>query len=484
MLRSAVLLLSSNLVASVLLLARNLLLARLVPVADYGIASTFAVVIAVIEMMTQLGLQQQIVQSKDGDDPRLQAVLQGFQLIRGLIAGAVLVAIAGPAAQFMGVPGATASYRLLGLVPVLNALVHFDIYRLQRRMVFLPQVLSTSLPAALSLAALWPLATVAADYRILLWAILLQYAAMVVISHLLAERRWRLGFDRRIIAESSRFGAPLLINGILLFAVFNGERVIVGRELGMEVLAILSMGLTLTLTPTQVLARSVQSLFLPRLSSARPAAGAEPATAGGRSWGAAFDRLALASFQLHLLLALAVIVAVAVLGPPAVLWLFGEKYAALPPILIWLAIQQGLRLYRGGPTTVALARGQTGNAMWANLPRVALIGLAWWWLVQGAGLLEVVLLGVLGEAVGCLVAFALVRQRLGVPLLPLLPSTLAAVLVMALAGGVASPELRPAALSPLWFEAGVVLAFLAALACFRPLWRVGLRRRRAEGRQA
>ena len=90
MFRSALLILSGNAATSLMLLARNLLIARLIPVSDYGIASTFAIAMAVVEMASQLGLQQQIIQAKEGEEERFQAALQGFQLLRGCMGGLVL----------------------------------------------------------------------------------------------------------------------------------------------------------------------------------------------------------------------------------------------------------------------------------------------------------------------------------------------------------------------------------------------------------
>ncbi|MFM2350288.1 MAG: hypothetical protein RIR04_1254, partial [Pseudomonadota bacterium] len=121
MIKSALFILSGNAAMWILLLARNLIIARMIPVADYGIASTFAVVMAVVEMASSLGLQQQIVQSKQGDDPAFQAALQGFQVFRGVLSGAALFAIACPMARFMGVPEVIWGYQLLAVVPVLNA---------------------------------------------------------------------------------------------------------------------------------------------------------------------------------------------------------------------------------------------------------------------------------------------------------------------------------------------------------------------------
>ena len=81
MLRKALLILSGNAAASLLLFARNLVIARLIPVEDYGIASTFAIAMSVVEMASQLGLQQMIVQAREGEDPHFQAALQGFTAV-------------------------------------------------------------------------------------------------------------------------------------------------------------------------------------------------------------------------------------------------------------------------------------------------------------------------------------------------------------------------------------------------------------------
>ena len=402
MLRSALLILSGNATASLLLLARNLIVARMIPVADYGVASTFAVAMAVVEMASALGLQQQIVQSKQGDDPHFQAALQGFQLLRGVISAVVLFAIAGPMARFMGIPEVIWAYQLLALVPVLNALVHFDIHRLNRQRVFWPMLLTGALPALASVLALWPLAQWFGDWRVMLYAIVVQAVLGAAVSHLVATRPYKLAFDPAIIKQSLRFGWPLLANGVLLFLVFNAEKLILGRTLGMETLAIFSMGLTLTLTPTLVLAKSVTNFFLPPLSSATTKA--------------RFEDIAIVVFQIHILFAGVFVLGAATLGPWLITGLLGAKYTPLISLLVWLAILQALRIFKGGPSTVALARGQTENAMVANVIRIALLPVAWWAVSRMGDLMPLIYLGILGEFLGAVVAFGLVWWRLGIGL--------------------------------------------------------------------
>ncbi len=407
MLRTAFVLLSGNIATSLLTLLRNLLVARLLPIADYGIAATFAIVMAVIEMASALGLQQQIVQAAEGNDQRFQAALQGFQAVRGALLSVVLLVLAGPFAWFLGVPEVTAEYRILAVVLLLNGFLHFDIYRMNRGMRFGPMVLSTSIPALLSLLSVWPLYWVFQDYRVMLWSIILQVALTVAISHGVAERRYRIAFDREVIRRAIRFGWPILINGALLFAVFNGDRVIVARELGIEILAIFSMGVTLTLAPTLVMERSGQNFLLPQLSRI---------DRGSGNGEARFSSLASATFQLHILFGAVMVMAVLVLGEPMIGLLLGDKFADLVPILTWLAIMQGLRVFKGGPSTVALSHGRTDNSMFANMARVAILPLAWLMAAWTGDLALIILIGIIGECVSLVVAFALVRWHVGVGL--------------------------------------------------------------------
>ncbi|WP_210528779.1 oligosaccharide flippase family protein [Rubellimicrobium arenae] len=452
MLRSALLILSGNALASVLLLVRNLLVARLIPVADYGVASTFAIAMAVIEMVSSIGLQQQIVQAKNGDDPHFQAALQGFQVFRGMMSSILLFLLAPFIADFMNVPQATWGHQVMAVVPLLNALTHFDIYRMNRRMVFGPMLIVGLVPALGSLLAVWPLAMWFGDWRALLWANLLQGVLGMLTSHVVAERRYRLAFDREIIRGSLSFGWPLLANNVLLFLVFNGDRIMVGRVLGMEALAIFSMGTTLTLTPTLVMAKSVQNFFLPRLSSAAHREGE-----GARR---RFTELADATLQAGLLNGGVLVLATVLAGQPFVEFALGEKYAALVPLLGLMAVMQAARVFKSGSSVVALAVGRSGNAPLANLVRLVSLPLAWIALLQGYGLVTIIWIAILGESVGYIVSLYLVESRLAVSLRPLVPALLSTVLLLVVG---TLPVLMPTL--PVWVPAvAVVCAFALQLA--------------------
>ena len=463
MLKNALFILSGNAAASLFLLARNLIVARMIPVADYGVAATFALAMGVVEMASTLGLQQQIIQAKEGDDPRFQAALQGFQLLRGVIAGVALFAVAGPFARFLGIPEVTWAYQILAVVPILNALQHFDIHRLNRHMRFGPLLLTGTVPATAALALAWPLAVWFGDWQVMLWSIIVQAAIGALTSHLMAERPYQLVWDRTVISGSLRFGWPLLVNAILMFLVFQGDKLIVSRALGMEALAVFAMGMTLTLTPTLVLAGSASNLFLPRLSQAAQAPN--------------FAVEAQKTLQTISLSALLFVLIVLLIGAPVVHMLLGVKYAALLPLLIWLALGQALRVMKAGPAIVALALGQTSNAMVANLVRVMGLPLAWVVVAKGGDLLDILLISIAAEGLGLWVSLALMLSRSNLPKMRILMQQ-GMIVSMIVAVGIWAWHHPPdvgVASWPLWLASGI--GILTALIFLPDLTRACRRRR-------
>lgn len=411
MIKKAVFLVTGNAMGFLLLLVRNLIVARLISPENYGVASTFAISMSIVEMLSYLGLTQLIVVDKDGDDPHFQAAMHGFQALRGCFASLVLFLIAGPYAAFLGITHIAWAYELLALIPFISGFQHYDPHRLRRHMKFTPTILSNSVPALASVLSVWPLTLVFGDYRIMLYALFVQAFAMVILSHLTAERRYKLTLDYALMKKASLFGWPLLLNGMLMFAVFNGERLIVGRELGMGQFAYFSMCFTLTLTPTLVLASSCQSLFLPMLTAVRDSP-------------EKFQRLAITVMEVSLLITIAMVVGAALFGPPVAHLLTGPKYLPILSILIPMSVMQALRVARSGSGLAALSVGQSGNSMAGTMVRVISMPLSWWVVIRTGQVMPIIWIAATAEVIGYFVTMAMAARRTKIKLGPIILPTI------------------------------------------------------------
>lgn len=465
MLRTGIMLTLVRALVSALSLARNLLIARLISVDDYGVAATFGLIISIVEMASSFGLKQQIVQARDGDDARFQAALQGFQVMRGALSTCILLAVAGPFAAFFDVPDAAMAYRIMALVPLLNSLVHFDINRRMRKMVFWPSLLTSALAVIVAFLAVWPLYRWFGDWRVMLGSLILQTLVTLVVSHLVSERPYRIVFDRVLIVRSLGFGWPIMINTFLMYIGLQGDRMIVGRELGMAALAIYSMGVTLTLTPTLVLAGSIFSFFLPQLSAAQDDRGR-------------FIHLSNIAMQLILVMAGLIVAGIAILGGPLVHLLLGERYHPVLPLLNWFAILFAVRMLKYGPSLIALAVAETRNAMYANIAR-ALAMPAFWYVAATSGDLVLLLwIATLGEMLSHGLALAQLRWRRIISLRRMILPHIVIFgffgLVIGLSAGL--PPSQPQSLPSLLVIVVLVVASAGLLRAMPELWGYTLRR--------
>jgi len=340
---------------------RNVIVARLLGPEDFGIAATFALTLSLLEMISDLGTDKLIIQAQDGDDPRLQATAQLWHFTREAFGAVLIIALAWPLAAVFGVPHARWAFYWLALVPLLRGLLHLDIKRLQRHMRFGPQVLSELGSQVLATILAWPLAYWLRDYSAMLWIVIAQTGVFALCTHMCAARPYRWCGDRAMVARLFVFGWPLLINSLLMFGVFQGDRAIVGALYSMRDLGLYAAAMALAMAPATLLGSIISSVTFPLLSRVQ----ADRVEFEHR-YGVCSGALSCVAGALVIVLVIA--------GPRILILTFGESFSVAGRCLALLAAAQSVRLLRVGTTVAAMSLGDTVNSMWSNAWRVTGIG--------------------------------------------------------------------------------------------------------------
>lgn len=419
-LKSGLLLSVGGAVGALSTFARNIIIARMISVEDFGIAATFAITMALIQMSTGLGVDRLIVQAVDGNEPKMQSTVQAFNILRGLLLAIILYAVAGPVANLFGVPELIWAFQWLAVLPLITGFVHMDPARFQRQMRFGPSVASENIPQVLTVLAAAPLALYLGDYRVMLWVITLQAVTTVVISFLTAERRYSVALSKQYLHRIFSFGWPLMLNGILLFGIFQADRGIVGIAYSMEDLGWFSAAFTLTLFPSMVLANAAQSFFMPMLAKDQD----DPAR---------LQTASIATMKACLLIGICISVGLGLSGPAFLLLLFGENYIGGVAIMAWLALMQGLRMAKAGPTIVAISCGKTKLPLYANIIRSFALVIALYAVWRGWGVFGIVMGGIIGEAMAVIFFIILIKRNFSMDLSLLYKSVLISIVVVGLA---------------------------------------------------
>ena len=400
MFRRSAFVFGGNIVATAFLFARNVFLARLLPIEDYGIAMTFVILVSAMELATNIAADRLLIQAKDGDDPALENTMHAFEILRGAALAVILFFLAGPLADFFRVPEAIDAFRMLALVPLIRGFRHLDMFRVQRAKNFGPFVKTPLIGQGIATLAVFPLVMLLPDYRTMLASILIQHLLFVVMSHYYAVRPYRIAWSRDFIRRILVFGWPLMANGLLMFLILNGDRMIVGNQFGPATLGWFSAAFLLSLSPSMIIGKTLQTLFLPTLSRRHQqerdfALGAQAAVQAGVIAG----------------LGLAVILAT--IGPFVFLLLFGPRFEPAMSFLVLLGLMQGIRISKAGPSSISLASGHTTDPLTANLVRICALPVAVAVVVAGGTVTQLVAISILGEVAALLVALFLVNKRTG-----------------------------------------------------------------------
>jgi O-antigen/teichoic acid export membrane protein len=335
---------------------RNIILARMLTRADFGLAAAFGMTIGLLELAGRMSFGQQVVQSPEGDSEEFQSTSQAFQFIAGTASALLMAALSAPLAHLFKAPGAAWAFALLALVPLLKGFEHLDVSRRQREMEYRPAVLAELVPQLAVTAAAWPVAAWFRDFRAFLWLILGKSMLTLLMTHLLGRRRYQWAWSRDMTKGMVAFGWPLVINGFIMFASQQGDQMMVGAAYSLNDLALFSVAGSLATIPWFVFGQVASSIILPFLSRVQDS---PEAFRTRYRWSAEFAAMA------SVVTAIPMVVA----GEQIVLLMYGGKYSGAGRILAWLGAASSFRFLRLAPAVAAIARADTQTQMFSNLFR-------------------------------------------------------------------------------------------------------------------
>ena len=344
-------------------MVRNIILARFLTKEDFGIAALLALILTLFEMTGKMALSQQLIQSKYGDEPAYVDSIHFTQLVLGAVSSLLILMCAWPLAHFVTGPQYISSLLLLGLIPLINGLNHLEVYRRTRKLSYGPVVLAEMIPQVLTTVAAWPLTVYFKDYRAVLWLLLGKSLLSIVITHLLADRRFTPRYHRDWLIESLKFGWPLLLAGFIQMGNFQGDSMVVAARYTLAQLGEYSVALTMAMTPSVALLRISHSIALPLLSEVQG------------DLAKITERYAR-YVEIMAFLSCAATLGMLFCGEQVIILFYGTKYTGVGSLACLLTAAQGIRIIRGATVGVTMAKSDTVNILMANVWRLSGLALA------------------------------------------------------------------------------------------------------------
>jgi len=250
-------------------LGSNLILTRLLFPAAFGMASMVGMVVVGLVLLSEVGVQQFLIQSPHGEDPRYFNTAFTFQAVRGCVIALIMAALAYPAAWFYHEPQLVSLVYLSAVQLVFAGLHSTSVYTLRRRLKLgwiaileLGQVIvniGIMIPWAWLRPSVWPL---------IASGVVSSFLFGLATHFLPVGYRNRFAWDKEAYKEISKFGRWIFGSTAVGFFSGQGDRILLGRFLGPAWLGLYSVALSLTEAVSAVAGRLVSGIVYPVLSQA------------------------------------------------------------------------------------------------------------------------------------------------------------------------------------------------------------------------
>ncbi|BAZ03437.1 oligosaccharide flippase family protein [Calothrix sp. NIES-3974] len=340
----------------------NIILTRLLAPQYFGFMAVVNTLLIGIELLSDLGIGQSIIQHKRGDDPEFLNTAWTLQIVRGVGIWLLCLAMTIPVTNYYGDRRLLWMFPLMGLGSVILGFMSTAYVQLNRHM-DLRKVVSFDITIqTLSLGILIILAFFFKNIWIFAVAGLAGNILRTLGSHwMIAGKLPRFAWEKDALRDLISFGKWMFVATALMFLAEQSDKLIVGKLLSLEVLGVYSIAATLANMPREVIKSLSYRVIFPTISAQTDLSRSEL-------------RTKIAQKRQKALLAVAIGLALLVnIGDGVIAFLYDQRYTAaiwMMPILcsgIWFSVL----FYTLSPALVAL--GQPVYVAQSNLMRFLMI---------------------------------------------------------------------------------------------------------------
>jgi O-antigen/teichoic acid export membrane protein len=378
---------------------RYLVFARILGPKELGLAATLILTSGALDIITDTGSDRFLIQDPDGGDPDALAMVHLVMVIRGFLTAAVLAGGSALIAAFYGFPGLRMGFVALAIYPLINGFQNGDMRRQQRDHDFRAEGFSTIVAELSSIGVAIAAALILHNFYCVVVALGVRAMVFVPLTHMTAKASYRIKFARPYAAKLSRFGGPLILNGLVTFFGVQGDRLVIANRLAITELGLYSAVSLLGYYPTMVVSRFLVGIQMPMVARSRES----PATRDAVLDAVAGDTL---------LLSIGAAAGFLLVTPFVLVPLYGSRFAQSTMVIALVGLLQAWRLLRYWPTTVALGIGKSLPIMISASARLLALPLSFAATALGYGLVGIVSSFILGEVFACAINLALINPHL------------------------------------------------------------------------
>lgn len=245
----------------------NIILTRLLVPEYFGLMAVVNTLLMGIELFSDLGIGQSIIQNKRGEEPEFFNTAWTLQITRGFWVWLICLFITYPAAMFYKEPRLLWLVPIMGLTSIILGFASPAPALLNRRMEIGKLIIFDFIVQTLSLITLIFLAWWLRN----LWAFaisgLLGGTIRAIGTYFLIPQKPKLTWDKTVVKELLSFGRWMFFATALMFLAEQADRLILGRLLSFQLVGVYTIAATLANMPREVIKHLSYRVIFPTISN-------------------------------------------------------------------------------------------------------------------------------------------------------------------------------------------------------------------------
>jgi O-antigen/teichoic acid export membrane protein len=254
----------------VLRFASNLILWRVLMPEAFGTMALVSSFLLGLQMFSDVGIGQSIIQNQRGEDPRFLDTAWTVQVVRGAALSSVAILLAWPLSRFYDMPELAWLVPAAGLTAVLSGLASTKIFTTTRAVSLRGRTIIDLVSQVVGFLAMLAWALVHPSVWALVGGGLVTTASRTAMSHFaLPGRRDRFAWERESLDSLVHFGRWIFFSTLSTFVAMQSDRLIFGKLVPVATLGIYSIAQIWASAPSGVLGHVIMSVIFPVLARLR-----------------------------------------------------------------------------------------------------------------------------------------------------------------------------------------------------------------------
>ena len=268
----------THLSSQALRLASNLILTRLLAPELFGIMSVIWVLITGLNLVSDIGLQQHFIYSKNSENRSYQQTIWSMQIIRGLLISIFLIFISFILYKLnnAGVFQHTSVYAntslpvyiaLMALYPLINGFLSINYYILRKKLLLVKIAKIDLTSQVIGLFVTILLAYIYKNiYALIIGSIFTEFLKVIISHRFNSTKTLKFGVNKNDVKEIFEYGKWIALSSISGFLLRNGDKLILGGLISAKLLGIYSIAFFLVNAIRELVMKLGTTVIFPSLS--------------------------------------------------------------------------------------------------------------------------------------------------------------------------------------------------------------------------